>query len=85
MGAFNTFISKLFGSTQNPAWADTQPLKTVARDTSGVIIGASDGQPLIDASMNPVAVLGPCRSGKGTSIVVPTLLAWLMRSWSMSA
>jgi len=76
MGAFNIFISKLFGTTQNPAWADTQPLKTVARDTSGVIIGASDGQPLIDASMNPVAVLGPCRSGKGTSIVVPTLLTW---------
>ena len=76
MGAFNTFISKLFGTTQNPAWADTQPLKTVARDTSGVIIGASDGQPLIDAGMNPVAVLGPCRSGKGTTIVVPTLLTW---------
>lgn len=76
MGTFNTFISKLFGTTQNPAWADTQPLKTVARDTSGVIIGASDGQPLIDAGMNPVAVLGPCRSGKGTSIVVPTLLTW---------
>lgn len=72
----NKLISKLLGSTWNPVWADTQALKTVARDTSGVVIGASDGQPLIDSSTNPVAVLGPCRSGKGTSIVVPSLLTW---------
>lgn len=26
--------------------------------------------------MKPVAVIGPCRSGKSTSIVVPTLLTW---------
>lgn len=67
----NKLISRLFG-----AWADPQPLKTVARDTSGVIIGASGGEPLIDAGTDPVAVLGPCRSGKGTAIVVPTLLTW---------
>lgn len=67
----NKLISKLFAF-----WADPQPFKTVARDTSGVIIGASDGEPLIDAGMEPVAVLGPCRSGKGTAIVVPTLLTW---------
>ena len=72
----NKLISKLFGIAQNPAWADLQPLKAVEPDVSGVIIGASDGKPLIDASMNPVAVLGPCRSGKGTAIVVPTLLTW---------
>jgi type IV secretion system protein VirD4 len=71
----NTFISKLFGQ-RIPSWADTQTLKTVARDTSGVVIGARNGQPLIDSSMKPVAVLGPCRSGKGTSIVVPSLLTW---------
>jgi len=64
MGAFNIFISKLFGTTQNPAWADTQPLKTVARDTSGVIIGASDGQPLIDASMNPVPCSAPAAAAR---------------------
>lgn len=75
MGLLNTFISKLFGQ-EAPSWADTQPLKTVARDTSGVVIGASNGQPLIDSSMKPVAVLGPCRSGKGASIVVPSLLTW---------
>lgn len=65
------FISRLLG-----AWGDPQPLKTVARDTSGVIIGASDGESLIDAGTDPVAVLGPCRSGKGTTIIVPTLLTW---------
>lgn len=76
MGTFNTFISKLFGTAANTAWSDTQQLKTTPCDKSGVIIGAVDGRPLIDSSMNPVAVLGPCRSGKGTSIIVPTLLTW---------
>lgn len=76
MRAFNTLISNLFGTTRNSLWADTQLVNKVACDTSGVIIAASDGQPLIDASMNAVAVLGPSGSGKTTTIVVPTLLTW---------
>jgi Type IV secretory system Conjugative DNA transfer len=44
--------------------------------THGVVIGATHGRPLIDASSAPVAVLGPCRSGKGVSVLVPSLLTW---------
>lgn len=61
---------------KTPAWADSRPLKTVSRNKSGVVIGASDGQLLIDTSMDSVAVLGPCRSGKSSTIVVPSLLTW---------
>ncbi len=57
-------------------FSTAQMIEKASGDASGVIIGASNGQPLIDGDMNPVAVLGPCRSGKGTSIVVPTLLTW---------
>ncbi|MFH0134823.1 type IV secretory system conjugative DNA transfer family protein [Variovorax sp. VaC1] len=69
-------ISKLIGIFRNPVWDNPRRFKTVARNKSGVIIGAIDGHPLIDSSMSPVAVLGPCRSGKGVSILVPTLLTW---------
>jgi type IV secretion system protein VirD4 len=44
--------------------------------THGVVIGAANGRPLVDSSMAPVAVLGPCRSGKGVSVLVPSLLTW---------
>jgi len=44
--------------------------------THGVVIGAANGRPLVDASPVPVAVLGPCRSGKGVSVLVPSLLTW---------
>jgi len=44
--------------------------------THGIVIGATHGRPLIDASSAPVAVLGPCRSGKGVSVLVPSLLTW---------
>lgn len=59
--AMKNLIAKLFRGGPRP---------------SGVVIGAKSGAPLIDTSMNPVAVLGPCRSGKTSAVVVPTLLTW---------
>lgn len=45
-------------------------------ETSGVVIGACEGKPLIDISMDPIAVLGAARSGKSSCCIIPTLLTW---------
>lgn len=61
-------------------WAGTEAIKSQGLlpgcETSGVVIGTRDGEPLIDTTLKPVVVLGPCRSGKTTSIIVPSLLTW---------
>ena len=61
-------------------WAGTDAIKSQGllpgREASGVVIGTWDGEPLIDTTLKPIAVLGPCRSGKTTSIFVPSLLTW---------
>lgn len=61
-------------------WAGTDAIKSQGllpgRDASGVVVGTWDGEPLIDTTLKPVAALGPCRSGKTTSIIVPSLLMW---------
>lgn len=61
-------------------WAGTDAIKSQGlmpgREASGVVIGTWDGEPLIDTTLAPVTVLGPCRSGKTTSILVPSLLTW---------
>lgn len=70
------FISKMLGIKLTSPWIEPQSAKTLLSGTTGVILGAIDTQLLTDTSMKSVAVLGPCRSGKSTSIVVPTLLNW---------
>lgn len=61
-------------------WADTDAIKlqglVPGREASGVVIGTWEGEPLIDATLKPVVALGPCRSGKTTSLIVPSLLTW---------
>ena len=62
-------------------WADTAEIAAAgllpARvDAAGIVVGALGGAALIDATMAPVMVMGPCRSGKSTSVLVPTLLTW---------
>jgi len=61
-------------------WAGTDAIKSQGllpgREASGVVIGTCDGEPLIDTTLKPVVALGPCRSGKTTSIIVPSLLTW---------
>lgn len=76
MGGFNSLVTKLFGATQEPEVARTLPRKSALRYKSGVTLGAVGGRPLIDFSMNPVAVLAPFRSGKSTAFIVPALLTW---------
>lgn len=76
MATIITALSRLFGTTRIGTWADTQQPQTAAHERSGVILGAVDGKLLIDSGMNPVAVLGPCRSSKSTAFIVPTLLTW---------
>jgi type IV secretion system protein VirD4 len=61
-------------------WAGTEAIKSQGllpgREAAGVVIGTWEGEPLIDTTLKPVAVLGPCRSGKTSSILVPSLLTW---------
>ncbi|WP_247391941.1 type IV secretory system conjugative DNA transfer family protein [Ralstonia pseudosolanacearum] len=61
-------------------WAGTDAIKSQGllpgREASGVVLGTCDGEPLIDTTLKPVVALGPCRSGKTTSIIVPSLLTW---------
>ncbi|WP_335340553.1 type IV secretory system conjugative DNA transfer family protein [Cupriavidus nantongensis] len=61
-------------------WADGAVVRAQgllrSGDSSGVVIGAWKGRPMIDTSMKPVVVVGPARSGKGTSVLVPSLLTW---------
>lgn len=45
-------------------------------ETSGVVIGACEGKPLIDTSMYPLSVLGSARSGKTSCCIIPSLLTW---------
>jgi type IV secretory pathway TraG/TraD family ATPase VirD4 len=45
-------------------------------DATGIVVGTLDDAPLVDATMAPVIVMGPCRSGKSSAILVPTLLTW---------
>jgi len=42
----------------------------------GVVLGSIDGKILRDTSPGPVIVAKPTRAGKGTGVVVPTLLEW---------
>lgn len=43
---------------------------------SGVILGTLRGRKIVDTSMAPSVVLGPCGSGKGASVLTPSLLTW---------
>ena len=65
-----------FGS----AWANFQSIESqgfdIGSNASGIVIGAWEGRPLVDTSLRPAVVIGPCRSGKGASVLVPTMLTW---------
>ena len=57
------FVSRLFARPQ-----------VVPAD--GVVLGSENGKPVVDGSMSPVLVVGPCRIGKTSAVVVPALLTW---------
>lgn len=79
MSRFVRFLSGMFGAT-GTSWAAGATILAQgllrSRDTSGVVIGAWKGRPMIDTSMKPVVVVGPVRSGKTTTVLVPSLLTW---------
>jgi len=79
MGGFLRFLGGMFG-TVGKRWADGTAIRAqglLRRDNaSGVVIGSWKGQPMIDTSLRPVVVVGPARSGKTTSVLVPSLLTW---------
>lgn len=79
MSGFLRFLGGMFGAASTP-WAGGAAIRAQGLlrggDTSGVVIGAWKGRPMIDTSMKPVVVLGPARSGKTTSVLVPSLLTW---------
>jgi type IV secretion system protein VirD4 len=43
---------------------------------SGVVVGRARGRLLYDATETHVLLVGPTRSGKGVSVIIPTLLSW---------
>jgi type IV secretion system protein VirD4 len=46
-------------------------------ETDGVVIGRDQfGRDLMDIQTHPVTIVAPTRSGKGVSLVIPTLLTW---------
>ncbi len=79
MSGFLRFLGGMFGAART-AWAGGAVIRAQGLlsggDTSGVVIGAWKGRPMIDTSMKPVVVVGPARSGKGTTVLVPSLLTW---------
>lgn len=79
MRGFLKFLSGMFGASITP-WGGSATIEAggllTRGETSGVVIGAWEGKPMIDTSMKPVAVLGAARSGKTTSVLVPSLLTW---------
>jgi type IV secretion system protein VirD4 len=42
----------------------------------GVVVGRLDGRLLLDDGETHVLLVGPTRSGKGTGVIIPTLLTW---------
>lgn len=53
-----------------------ETIKLLSRDSSGVVLGSLDNEPIIDTGLDAVAVFGPARSGKGCAVLIPTLLTW---------
>jgi type IV secretion system protein VirD4 len=58
-------------------WARPREVRTAGLYARhGVVIGRLAGRLLLDDSETHVLLCGPTRSGKGTGVVIPTLLTW---------
>jgi type IV secretion system protein VirD4 len=58
-------------------WAAPHEVRRAGlRSRAGVVVGRFRGQLLHDNAPTHVLLVGPTRSGKGVSVIVPTLLSW---------
>ncbi len=58
-------------------WADRKEIKAASlMDDAGVTVGGFKGDPLRHNGPEHILAFAPTRSGKGISLVVPTLLEW---------
>src|SRR5712691_103753 len=58
-------------------WATVREVKRAGLTARhGVVVGRLDGRLLLDDGETHVLLTGPTRSGKGTGVIIPTLLTW---------
>jgi type IV secretion system protein VirD4 len=58
-------------------WARPREVRRAGlRGQHGVVVGRFKGQLLLDDGETHVLLCGPTRSGKGTGVIIPTLLSW---------
>lgn len=69
-----------FSHRELPGWADAKSIADAGllpeSGSDGIVVGGWEGRSLIDSTMAPALVMAPTRSGKTTTVLVPTLLTW---------